>query len=116
MTDAPGIPAHATPPAPAVHTPDTLALIARPLAPDRPPWLDEVSGLEPPSWYERCRASLHTRLSPRWREREVFRNAAQAFRDLGARHRRAAHAQRRIAMLMRMHAARASRRSRRTQR
>lgn len=84
LTDGAGPPTHAAPPAPVVHAPETLALISRELASDRPSWMDDVRGLRPPAWYDRVRASLHTRLSPRWRERETFHTAARALRDIGA--------------------------------
>ncbi|MDP6539071.1 MAG: hypothetical protein QF410_05945 [Planctomycetota bacterium] len=77
-------PTHATPPAPPAHSAETLAAIAVELTPDRPNWLDEVSGLRAPAWYDRVRAGVHTRLSPRWRERATFRTAARSVRGLGA--------------------------------
>lgn len=38
-----------------------------------------------PAWYEATRVSIHTRLSPRWRERPAFVEAADAFAGIGAR-------------------------------
>ncbi|MDA1265644.1 MAG: hypothetical protein O2816_11245, partial [Planctomycetota bacterium] len=44
-----------------------------------------LASLAPPSWYDRTRLCLHTRLGPPWIEREEFRAAEAHFAALGAR-------------------------------
>ncbi|MBN1342173.1 MAG: hypothetical protein JXQ73_05815 [Phycisphaerae bacterium] len=64
---------------------DTLALLAKPLTPVRPAWLDEASGYRLPAWYDACRVQAHTRLSPSFMNKEIFYKAAAGFREMGAR-------------------------------
>ncbi len=52
-----------------------------------PDWLrnDRVLNYRLPDWYDDHRVHAHTRLSPRYRGKELFLNAAQRFKELGFR-------------------------------
>ena len=63
----------------------TLELVTRPLTQVRPDWLDGATEYQLPEWYGRHRVHAHTRLSPRWFDKEIFLNAAQPFREMGVR-------------------------------
>ena len=64
-------------------TPDQRKLLAKPLAPVRPKWIDEGMGYELPEWYTRYRVHAHTRLGPRSMNRDIFFKAARAFKQMG---------------------------------
>ncbi len=72
------------PRAPGPYDEATLAALARPLPAPTADGPARSVEQDLPAWFERARVVLHTRLSPRWRERPAFRTAARAFADLGA--------------------------------
>lgn len=63
--------------------PETLAKIAQPLSPVRPDWLDAAADYHLPTWYEQHRVNAHTRLSPNWIDKPVFRSAGADFEAMG---------------------------------
>jgi len=85
LTTRAGVPDYLAPPEVAQHDERTLELLAQPLVPARPDWLDEAVGYELPEWFDGTRLCMHTRLSPRWLLCEPFEEAAASFRSLGAR-------------------------------
>lgn len=58
-------------------------LLARPLEPVHPAWLDGARNYTLPAWYDRWRVCAHTRLSIRYAKRPIFLTAAAKFRSLG---------------------------------
>lgn len=65
--------------------PETERLLARPLVPVRPDWLDGAADYQLPDWYGERRVHAHTRLSPSFIEKDVFFTAAAGFREMGVR-------------------------------
>ncbi len=64
---------------------ETKEKLADSAVPITPEWLEReaVLGYELPEWYDDWRVHAHTRLGPGWRDRELFLNAADAFKRLG---------------------------------
>jgi len=82
---APARPTHLDPSVAPALSDQEAALLAAPLMPASPPWLEELAGLAPPAWYEGTRLCLHTRFGPPWVPREGFDTVAERFASLGAR-------------------------------
>jgi len=61
----------------------TRTLLAKPVVPIRPDWLDGAADYRLPSWYDQCRVQAHTRLAAAHMTRDIFLNAATGFREMG---------------------------------
>lgn len=66
-------------------SPKVKELLDRPIVEVRPDWLRGATEYRLPKWYESHRVHAHTRLSLRWLDDDVFFNAAEGFRQMGAR-------------------------------
>ncbi|MFO7973546.1 MAG: hypothetical protein R6V12_02820 [Candidatus Hydrogenedentota bacterium] len=63
----------------------TRKLLDVPTRPIRPDWIDVAEDYRIPAWFDAHRVQAHTRLSPRWMEKPIFLDAADAFRSMGCR-------------------------------
>ncbi len=61
----------------------TLALLAKPIEPIRPDWIEGAKNYELPEWFDQWRVCAHTRLGPPWRDKPIFLDAAAPLASLG---------------------------------
>jgi len=61
----------------------TRTLLAKPIEPIRPDWLNGAGDYQLPEWYDQWRVCAHTRLGPPWHDKPVFLTAAHEFAKIG---------------------------------
>ncbi|MCX7012970.1 MAG: hypothetical protein NTW86_10510 [Candidatus Sumerlaeota bacterium] len=63
----------------------TRALLAKPIEPIRPDWLNGAADYQLPDWFDQCRVCAHTRLGPPWHDKPIFLTAGHELAKIGFR-------------------------------